>query len=250
MKSEKLKKQILHLEKINALYKDKLNFSQFGEQLVINNILSRMFKNNIKFNKFYLDIGAYDPVLFSNTFNLYRLGWRGICVEPNETKMKNWHQIRPADVVLTKAVVPDNYSDENIEMMSANSNSAIEMVNSSLIKRKVFSRNTMKFRYLAKCIKFKDLMDQCKNLNLEPSFLNMDIEGLEESISIHSDLAKYRIPLLCIEHVISEFSDKLSLFEYQYSKLVNYFLENKYYLVNVCGLSLIFCHKDFYFPFE
>ena len=245
MELDKLIEQNKILKKINILYKNNLNFSQFGEELIIKNILKKMTNSNIKINNFYLDIGAFDPVLYSNTFRLYGLGWKGICVEPNENKTKNWHELRPLDLVLNQAVVPDNYNDDYVEMISAHSNSAIEMVNTSSIKRKIVNPNTMQFKYKAKCIKFKDLMEYCKNSNLYPFFLNMDIEGLEESISIHSDLAKYRIPLLCIEHTLNEFSDKLSVLEYQNSKLVNYFLANNYYLVSICGISLIFCHKDY-----
>ena len=67
-------------------------------------------------------------------------------------------------------------------MISAHSNSAIEMVNTSSIKRKIVNPNTMQFKYKAKCIKFKDLMEYCKNSNLYPFFLNMDIENNKRGI--------------------------------------------------------------------
>ena len=33
----------------------------------------------------FLEIGAYDGKVFSNTFRLAQLGWRGVCVEPSPT---------------------------------------------------------------------------------------------------------------------------------------------------------------------
>jgi FkbM family methyltransferase len=36
-----------------------------------------------KSDGFFVDVGAYDGVLLSNTFFFERLGWRGICLEPN-----------------------------------------------------------------------------------------------------------------------------------------------------------------------
>lgn len=247
--NDDLNKKILLLENLIKDYSRFLDFSQFGEERVILNLFRKIQKNNIKFNSFYMDIGAYNPILFSNTFALYRHGWKGLVVDPNESKMQNWHNIRPNDIVVTKAVMPDNYDGEYVEMISDSPLSAIEAVSSPLNKRKKLNFENMQKSYRSKCIKFKDLMDHSYNLNLYPSFLNMDIEGLEESIAIHSDIAKYKIPILCIEHAISEFSDKFSLLEYKHSTLVKYFEQNNYYLVSICALSLIFCHKDFFYEY-
>lgn len=39
---------------------------------------------NGKRNGYFLDIGAYDGVYFSNSLTLEKsLGWEGICIEPN-----------------------------------------------------------------------------------------------------------------------------------------------------------------------
>lgn len=35
-------------------------------------------------NGFFVDIGAHDGIESSNTFELERIGWKGICVEPGE----------------------------------------------------------------------------------------------------------------------------------------------------------------------
>lgn len=31
--------------------------------------------------RFYVDIGAYDPIFASNTLNLYTAGWKGVNVD-------------------------------------------------------------------------------------------------------------------------------------------------------------------------
>ena len=69
------------------------DFSQLGEEKVIDNIVFRLSKN-FKFQKRYIDIGCYDPIKFSNTFKLYQKGWSGIVIEPNKIKTRNWKKIR------------------------------------------------------------------------------------------------------------------------------------------------------------
>ncbi len=39
---------------------------------------------NFKRNGFFVDIGAYDGLHFSNTYTLEQMGWLGVCVEANE----------------------------------------------------------------------------------------------------------------------------------------------------------------------
>lgn len=44
---------------------------------------------------FYVDVGAHDGVQFSNTFELEKLGWRGICIEPNPDSFAKLQRNRP-----------------------------------------------------------------------------------------------------------------------------------------------------------
>ena len=75
---------------ILLLYKlNKLNYSalpQEGE----NAILRRLFPYN---NGFYVDIGAYHPLFFSNTSMLYKFGWSGINIEPNYVNFKKFKKM-------------------------------------------------------------------------------------------------------------------------------------------------------------
>ncbi len=65
-------------------------------------------KNILLLNKidkgFYVDVGACHPFMYSNTALLYESGWRGINIEPNPNLMKNFHNHRPLDVNVVKAI--------------------------------------------------------------------------------------------------------------------------------------------------
>lgn len=52
----------------------------------------------------YLEIGTNDPVRFNNTYNLYRLGARGLLVDPLPTVGALIRMVRPADRFLHAAV--------------------------------------------------------------------------------------------------------------------------------------------------
>ena len=53
------------------------SYSQFGEDALVNSL----FRN--KKYGIYVDVGAYHPILYSNTYALYRRGWRGFAIDPN-----------------------------------------------------------------------------------------------------------------------------------------------------------------------
>ena len=63
------------------LFFKKKSYSQCGEDLFIENF----FKN--KNYGTYLDIGAFNPIKFSNTLLLYKKGWKGINIDLNQTSI-------------------------------------------------------------------------------------------------------------------------------------------------------------------
>jgi hypothetical protein len=57
------------------------SYSQIGQDLEV----LRKYKN--KYNGYFVDIGASDGIIYSNTYLLEkRYGWKGICVEPLPSK--------------------------------------------------------------------------------------------------------------------------------------------------------------------
>jgi FkbM family methyltransferase len=52
------------------------SFGQFGEDEVIARLLPQPVGR-------YVDVGAYHPHVYSNTYLLYRRGWSGVAIDPN-----------------------------------------------------------------------------------------------------------------------------------------------------------------------
>lgn len=51
----------------------------------------------------YLDVGANDPIFASNTYLFYRLGYRGVCIDPNADFSLFYRIFRPRDVFISGA---------------------------------------------------------------------------------------------------------------------------------------------------
>jgi len=71
----------------------RFSFSQFGEDLVIEELFNQL---GIK-QGFYVDVGAFDPVMLSNTLLLFKRGWSGINVDAEEEKIRRFRRLRPRD---------------------------------------------------------------------------------------------------------------------------------------------------------
>src|SRR5207248_11648063 len=51
----------------------------------------------------YLDVGAFHPWRISNTYLLYRHGWKGVTIEPIARLIQKHRQLRPRDIQIHAA---------------------------------------------------------------------------------------------------------------------------------------------------
>ncbi len=84
----------------------RLSFAGSGEDLII----ADLFKHLGVKKPTYIDIGAYHPVYGSNTYYFYRLGSRGVLVEPNSQMCLKSRSARPRDVCIDAGVGRDDGS--------------------------------------------------------------------------------------------------------------------------------------------
>lgn len=99
MKEIKIIRIIKKLSKhLKGFLKSNIYFSQDGEDVIINNCFQD------KKIGFYVDIGAFDPALFSNTKLLYDRGWSGINVEPDVRGFNKFLRKRKRDINLNYAI--------------------------------------------------------------------------------------------------------------------------------------------------
>lgn len=75
-----------------------VHYSQEGEDIILARLLGGKNKG------FFVDVGAHHPTRFSNTYELYRRGWRGINIDATPGSMKLFNRLRPGDLNLELAI--------------------------------------------------------------------------------------------------------------------------------------------------
>lgn len=81
----------------------KYSFAHQGED----RILEAMLKPRIQDSGFYVEVGCNHPKFFSNTYGLYRKGWRGVCIDANQKHVRQFAWYRPKDKAIC-ALVSEN----------------------------------------------------------------------------------------------------------------------------------------------
>ena len=135
-------------------------------------ILKRIFENKIGF---YIDVGAHHPKRFSNTYSLYRKGWKGINIDALPGSMKLFNKMRPRDINLEIGVA----EVEDVQHYVFNEPAL------NTFSEKLSNEITNKFKnqyFIKKVIKVKvnrldKILDKYLHNN-KIDLLNIDVEGL------------------------------------------------------------------------
>ncbi len=183
------------------------DFSQLGEEKIIFNIIQRITANR-EINQCYIDIGGFNPILFSNTYKLYQKNWSGVIVEANKNKTKQWHKIRPRDLIINSALVTEDYDEDTIKIFYEKKNDADETA------FPINKDSKLNF-FEVKTIKFNEIINICEENYARPFFVNIDIEGKENDLILELQKIKYKIPLICVELYLSKKKNEYSIFDYR-----------------------------------
>ena len=74
------------------------SFAQEGEDMILKRIFEGVRSG------FYIDIGAFHPSKFSNTYYFYLRGWSGINIDPQPGVKSLFDKMRPRDINLELAI--------------------------------------------------------------------------------------------------------------------------------------------------
>jgi len=78
------------------------SFSQFAEDLLVLRALESLGKKDSV--GYYVDVGAFDPLMYSNTLRLRWNGWQGINIDPQPRHISGFQNERPGDINLQLAI--------------------------------------------------------------------------------------------------------------------------------------------------
>ena len=193
------------------------SYSQEGEDMV----LKRIFDNQT--NGFYIDVGAHHPKRFSNTYNFYLKGWKGINIDAMPKSMDLFNKIRPRDINLELGV---GQKEEELNYYIFN-----EPALNSFSKELSETRDKAKDSYFIKDIIKVEVKPLNKILdthliNNDIDFLNVDVEGLDLDVLKSNDWSKYRPKFVLVEILSSSLHniDKDPIFQLMKEKSYIIFL--------------------------
>lgn len=203
-------------------------YSQYQEDLILDCIF------NSKKDGTYVDIGANDPDLFSNTKRFYDKGWSGINIEPTPHLFDSICKKRLRDINLNIGIGKRN-GELTFYELSANTLSTFSKEAALENCKKYNSRIEKEYT-----VKIKPLKEIFEKYLSEKSvdFLSVDTEGFELEVLESNDWLIHRPRAIMIElnqneNKIVEFLSSIS-----YSLIYNNFT-NGIFIDKLCNLNVL-----------
>jgi FkbM family methyltransferase len=208
-------------------------------QKFIVNLCSRIQKK-IKRKGFFLEAGANDGIIQSNTYYLEKkLKWTGILIEPLAFKYNLLKNNRPLSRVFSLALTNDP-SIKSLQMEILDGERGL--MSKILGSQTIIENNSSKFSNVILNLIFRknkkniitvpaktlsNLLDENSITSID--FISLDVEGYERYVLQGFDIKKYKPIAVLVE-----------IWNSQFANIVNYFLKNNYLLVkNVSNFNLL-----------
>jgi FkbM family methyltransferase len=205
----------------------KTTFSQQGEDLILERIIQNILGWDLNERRFYVDIGAYHPIMNSVTYTLYKRKWRGIVFDPYKQSKTLFEKYRPEDIFINNVVG----ETDNIE------------VDFYFSKKRDFSMQSTKYPKKEKNYEIQKLKQVNITNELERNsvtnfdIINIDVEGAEYEILKTIDFNKYRPSVVIVEIKSENINEALS------SDTIKLLFNEGYTLHAVAVLSYFFVRK-------
>jgi FkbM family methyltransferase len=156
---------------------------------------------NYKLGGFFVEFGASNGVLLSNSFLLeYKYAWTGILAEPGQIWKADLQINRPNAKNCTKCVWSNSNQILTFEETQDPEKSTISFFGKGI---KGHSRNRIINKYQVETISLVDLLFE-NNAPRHIDYLSIDTEGSEFKILQSFDFSKYSFKVITVEHNFSK----------------------------------------------
>ena len=169
------------------------SYSQCGEDRIVAFVLHYMGI----WTPTYLDVGANDPVFFSNTYLFYRCGARGVCVEAEPTMARKFERKRPGDTCLNAAVAPQAGPPVTLHVFESNASGLNTVSPAWADHGREIGGHQLRSEITVPTLGINELLE--KHFSTAPNFLSIDIEGLDLAVLQAIDLSSCRPDVICAE---------------------------------------------------
>jgi FkbM family methyltransferase len=164
------------------------SYSQRGEDLIISKALGNKRKG------FYVDVGAFDPFILSNTLKFYKRGWGGINIEPQRERYASFVKNRQRDINLNIGIGKKEGVMDFFEM--------VQPVLSTFSKSE--AKENQKLGYKLKGVSKIKVCHLSRVLSSHVGkkkidFMTIDAEGFDLNVLESNDWKRFRPTLICVE---------------------------------------------------
>ena len=209
----------------------KKSYSQSGEDIIIKFIFDSLSIAKPS----YIDIGAHDPFLISNTALFNELGSKGINIDPDDNLLEKFKAVRPEDINLNIGVGPEKSKMELYIMSEKALNTFSKKEAENCVKEGLEIIDTKSVNILT----LNEIIIKYNNGNF-PDFLSLDAEGFDFDILKSINFNHYYPKVICVETISFSKSGK----GVKNQELI-IFLESKgYFLYADTHINSIFVKKE------
>jgi FkbM family methyltransferase len=202
------------------------HYAQWGEDVVLENFLRGDPTEGC-----FIDVGCFHPRKYSNTWRLYRKGWRGINIDVDPVKLEVFRLVRPGDenvccAVGREAGTATLYAFGHYSVLS------------TLDAAKAAEYRALGYDCEERAVEVRTLSaiyEASRFRGRKIALLSIDVEGFEESVLRSLDFARHRPALILVEFHVPTLARMQA--DPKYRLLT---AELGYELVNWTGLTAFF----------
>jgi len=165
------------------------SFSQHGEDKQILKALVKAGERGP-----FLDVGCNHPFRLSNSYLLYKHGWRGVCVDPLPRYGSLFAQWRPEDTFVNAAVGTTTGSHTLFEFDA----DVLSTLDNGVAERYIKAGYRLRRTRSVQTKRIDDVLEQA-GIAGPLSFVSLDIEGNELDALRSMDLSRWRPRMICVE---------------------------------------------------
>lgn len=201
------------------------HYAQFAEDVSI----ARLFPPG--YQGFFVDVGCFHPKKYSNTWRLYRSGWRGVNIDIDPVKISGFNLLRRGDVNIACAVSDHDghvtYYANGFYSLTVSLDEDYVAAGSGYVEKQ------------SRCARLTTLLDETRFKDRQIDFLSVDAEGHDRVVLESLDFQRYSPKLIAVETHQPLFS------QVSESALYKFLAEKDYCLVGWCGLTLLMASPGF-----
>jgi FkbM family methyltransferase len=211
----------------------KHSYSQAGEDLIVDFIAGAMQIDPVT----YLDIGAHDPIKFSNTYLFYKRGSQGVLVEPDPTLCDAIKRVRPRDVCVEAGVGKQDSAGAPFYVMTTKT---LNTFSKSEAERYQAMGSNQIEKVTSVAIVTVDQILKERFAHDAPVFVSIDVEGLDYDVLTAIDFNNIRPPIVCIETL--SYSETRE--EVKDVRIAEFMKDNDYFVFGDTYINTIFVDRE------